>query len=166
MTFCPVTFCPTSIFFNGVIVSTESEQKQLGLILTENLSFTKHVYEKIKKADKHVGLIKKASMYLPYTTLNQLYKTFARTHLDYCDVIYHQPAKITNQGQVLNTLMSDIERVQYRGALAVTGTWKGSSQLKLYEELGWESLSDRRKKQRQVLLFKIINNLTPAYLRD
>ena len=38
------------IFFNGVIVSTESEQKQLGLILTENLSFTKHIYEKIKQA--------------------------------------------------------------------------------------------------------------------
>ena len=154
------------IFFNGVIVSTESEQKQLGLILTENLSFTKHIYEKIKKADKHIGLIRKTSTYLPFTTLNQLYKTFARTHLDYCDIIYHQPAKITNQGQVLSTLMSDIERVQYRGALAVTGAWKGSSQLKLYEELGWESLSDRRKKQRQVLLFKIINNLTPAYLRD
>ena len=62
--------------------------------------------------------------------------------------------------------MTEVERVQYRGALAVTGTWRGSSQLKLYEELGWESLSDRRKKQRQVLLFKIVNNLTPAYLRD
>ena len=47
------------IFFNGVIVSTELEQKQLGLILTENLSFTKHIYEKIKKADKHMVLSRK-----------------------------------------------------------------------------------------------------------
>ena len=47
--------------------------------------------------------------------------------------------------------MNEIERVQYRAALAVTGTWKGSNRSKLYEELGWESLSDRRKKQRQVL---------------
>ena len=102
----------------------------------------------------HIGLIRKASTYLPFTTLNQLYKTFARTHLDYCDVIYHQPAKIANQGQVLNSLMNDIERVQYRWALAVTGAWKGSSRLKLYEELGWESLSDRRKNNAKFYFLK------------
>jgi hypothetical protein len=62
--------------------------------------------------------------------------------------------------------MNEVERVQYRGALAVTGTWKGTNRSKLYDELGWESLSDRRKKQRLVLLYKIINNLTPSYLRD
>ena len=61
--------------------------------------------------------------------------------------------------------MNELERDQYRGALAVTGTWKGTSRAKLYDELGWESLSDRRKKQRLVLLYKIIN-LTPSYLRD
>ena len=86
--------------------------------------------------------------------------------MDYCDVIYHQAAKVLRVGQVLTTLMNEVERVQYRPALAITGAWKGSSRSKLYDELGWESLSDRRNKQRQVLLFKIINNLTPAYLRD
>ena len=80
--------------------------------------------------------------------------------MDYCDVISHQAAKILREGQVLTTLMNEVERVQYRAALAVTGAWKGSSRSKLYDELGWESLSDRRNKQRQVLLFKIINNPT------
>ena len=81
-----------------------------------------------------------------------MYKTFVRSQLDYCDVIYHQAAKITREGQVLTTLMNEIERVQYRGALAVTGAWKGSNRSKLYDELGWESLSDRRKKQRLVFI--------------
>ena len=154
------------IFFNGVQVSSELEQKHLGLILTKNLSFTNHVYEKIKKANNHVGIIRILSNYLPFKTLNQMFKTFGRSHLDYCDVIYHQAAKITRDGQVLTSLMNEVERVQYRGALAVTGTWKGTNRSKLYDELGWESLSDRRKKQRLVLLYKIINNLTPSYLRD
>ena len=61
-----------------------------------------------------------------------MYKTSARTRMDYCDVIYHQAAKITKEGQVLTTLMSDIERVQYRGALAVTGAWKGSMYVCMY----------------------------------
>ena len=154
------------IFFNGIEVASESEQIHLGLTLTTNLSFTKHVHEKIKKADRHIGIIRILSTYLPFKTLNQMYKTFSRSHLDYCDVIYHQAAKITKDGQALTSLMNDVERVQYRGALAVTGTWKGTNRSKLYDELGWESLSDRRKKQRLVLLFKIVNGLTPSYLRD
>ena len=155
-----------SLFFNGIEVSSAPEQKHLGLNLTPNLCFTNHIYEKIKKANKHIGIIKHLSKYLPFKTLNQMYKAFVRPHLDYCDVIYHQSAKITNDGQVLTTLMSEIERVQYRAALAVTGAWKGSNRTKLYEELGWESLTDRRKTQRLVLLYKIVNNLTPSFLRD
>ena len=76
--------------------------------------------------------------------LDQMYKTFVRPHLDYCDVIYHIPPKQDQLGVVLNSVMEMAEKVQYQAALAVTGTWQGSSRSKLYEELGWESLSDRR----------------------
>ena len=44
----------------------------------------------------------------------------------------------------LHPLMEVIERVQYRAALAITGSWLGSNRNKVFEELGWESLSDRR----------------------
>ena len=154
------------LYFNGSQVSSESEQKHLGLILTPNLSFAKHLYEKIKKANKNIGIIKFLSKYLPFKTLNQMFKTFARTHLDYCDIIYHQASKISKYGQTLTSTMEEVERVQYRGALAVTGAWKGTNRHKIYEELGWESLSDRRKMNRLTQLYKIINHLTPSYLRD
>ena len=154
------------IFFNGIEVAIENEQKHLGLILTPNLSFTKHIKAKIKNANKHIGIIKCLNKYLPFKILNQMFKTFARTHMDYCDIIYHQASKITNAGQVLTSLMEEVERVQYRGALAVTGAWKGTSRSKIYEELGWESLSDRRKVQRLIQMYKIVNMYTPSYLRD
>ena len=98
------------IYFNGVEVATENEQIHLGLTLTKGLNFSKHVHEKIKKANKNIGIIKHLSKYLPFKTLNQMYKTFSRTHMDYCDIIYHQAAKITAAGQVLTTLVSNIER--------------------------------------------------------
>ena len=62
--------------------------------------------------------------------------------------------------------MERIERVQYQAALAVTGTWKGTNRNKLYDELGWESLSDRRWCRQLILLFKIHNNLSPEYLKN
>ena len=95
-----------------------------------------------------------------------MYKTLVRPHLDYCDVIYHIPSIQTLYGGVLNVLMNLIERVQYQAALAITGAWQGSSRIKLYEELGWESLSDRRWCRRILQIHKIVNNNTPIYLKN
>ena len=64
----------------------------------------------------------------------------------------------------LPTLMGKVESVQYQAALAVTGAWKGTSRLKIYKELGWEALSDRRSSRRILQLHKILDKKTPLYL--
>ena len=66
----------------------------------------------------------------------------------------------------LRKLMNDIERVQYRAALAITGACQGTNRNKLYDELGWESLCDRRWFRRLLQFYKIHNNMTPKYLKD
>ena len=66
----------------------------------------------------------------------------------------------------LRKLMNDIERVQYRAALAITGAWQGTNRNKLYDELGWESLCDRRWFRRLLQVYKIHNNMSPKYLKD
>ena len=79
----------------------------------------------------------------------------------------HMPA-LNNQinlGVTLTSLMETAERTQYQAALAITGAWQGSNRSKLYEELGWESLSDRRWCRRILQIHKIKNNITPSYLR-
>ena len=88
---------------------------------------------------------------------------FVRPHLDYGDVIYHIPHTVNlfDSSISLHPLMEGIEKVQYHAALAITGCWRGSNQNSLYEELGWESLSDRRWSRRLIQLYKICNNLTP-----
>ena len=62
--------------------------------------------------------------------------------------------------------MEKVERIQYQSALAISGAWDGSSRIKLYEELGWESLSDRRMGRRILQILKIFNNMIPSYLND
>ena len=90
-----------------------------------------------------------------------------RPHFDYCDIIYHIPIIIneTTCSQSLNCLMNILERTQYQAALAVTGAWKGTNTDKIYEELGWESLHHRRHFRRLSMNYKILNNLTPDYLK-
>ena len=60
-------------------------------------------------------------------------------------------------------------RIQYHVALSITGTWEGINLSRIYEELDWESLTDRRWSRRLFhkihKIYKIQNNLTPADLK-
>ena len=131
--------------FYGTVVEV-NEQKHLGFIFDSRLSFDKHLYEKMIKSKKNVGMFKHFSKFLPSKTLDQMYRALVRSHFDYCDIIYHMPA-VLNQpplGVSLNSQMEKVERIQYQAALFITGAWQRPNHKKLYEELGWESLSDRR----------------------
>ena len=62
--------------------------------------------------------------------------------------------------------MEKAERIQYLSALVVTGAWQSSSRAKLYDELGWGSLSNRRWCRRILYFHKTVTNKTPSYLKD
>ena len=156
------------IFFNDSPVEKVDEHKHLGVILDRKLSFSAHITAAICKARRGIGLLKYLSRYLPRHALNELYKLHVGPFLDYGDVIYHIPFKVCefSQNTIVPRLMEKLESVQYSAALAVTGTWRGTSRAKLYAELGWESLNSRRWTRRLTLFYKIINNFTPSYTRD
>ena len=67
---------------------------------------------------------------------------------------------------IMIPFVSMIESFQYNAALARTGAIKGSSRERLYQELGLESLSDRRWYRRLVYFFNIISCHSPVYLHS
>ena len=74
--------------------------------------------------------------------------------------------KSQNRSVNTNAQFNDkIEAVQYNAALAITGCVRGTSREKLYSELALASLYDRKRFHRLSLYYKILNNLTPEYLR-
>ena len=158
------------LHFNNIEVKRVTDHKHLGLTLDSKLSFVKHITEKIGNARKGIGIIKHLSPYLPLKTRDQIFKMHVRPHLDYCDVIYHIPVKPREMSnfdcsRTLQYLMKLLESTQYQAALAVSGAWKGTSREKIYEELGWESLDHRRTFRRLTQFYKIMNGLTPGYLK-
>ena len=62
--------------------------------------------------------------------------------------------------------MEKVERTQYQAALAITGAWQGTNCSKLYEELGWEMISDHHWCRCILQIHKIEKYKTPSYLRD
>ena len=124
------------IFFNGLEVMRVSEHKHLGLTLDSKLSFSAYINKKIKKARKSLRLMKHISAYIPLNTLDEIYKFSVRSHFDYCDSIYHIPPSCNpfDSSITLHPLMEAIERIQYQADLIITGSWKGTSRNKLYED--------------------------------
>ena len=100
--------------------------------------------------------MKYMSKYVNRKVLDQMYKMYVRPHLDYGDIIFHDQTQDT---------MILLDSIQYQAGLIVTGCWKSTSAEKLYTELGWESLTERRFYRRFCQYHKILNNKTPLYLR-
>ena len=55
------------------------------------MNFNHHGKEKVAKANKAIGLIRKLAHVLPEQSLLTIYKSFIRPHFDYGDIIYDQP---------------------------------------------------------------------------
>ena len=112
--------------FNNIEVKRMTEHKHLGLIFDLELSFLKHINEKVGIARKGNGIIKHLAPYLPVKSRDQIFKMHVRPHLDYCDMIYHIPIKMkemsdSDSQRNLNYLMGTLENTQYQAVLEVSG---------------------------------------------
>ena len=108
------------------------------------------------KINKSIGLIRNLQNLLPTKALITFYIAFVRPHLDYGDIVYDQAHKAS--------FHQKLESLQYNACLAITGAIRGSSREKLYQELGFESLQQRRWYRKLCSFYKVFKNEIPGYL--
>ena len=142
--------------FNNNSVKQVQFQKHLGVYVDDKLDFREHFRYIFKMVNRTISLLRKLQNILPRAPLVTIYKSFIRPHLDYGDILYDQMFN--------NSFHEKLESIQYNAALAITGAIRGSSREKLYQELGFESLQQRRWYRKLCLFFKIIKNQSPKYL--
>ena len=155
--------------FNGIPVKQSSETKHLGLSLDFRLDFKKHLAEKLGKANQGLGVMKQLCKWTPRRSLEEIFKLYTRPHLDYGDIIYdiadlNKTSIFTSAAS--NLRMEKIEIIQYQAARIVTGAWQGTSREKLYDDLGWESLQNRRTARKLCILYETLKNSYPRYLSE
>ena len=144
---------------DNIEISLVNEHKHLGMTLDSQLNFQSHTRAAILKARRGIGLIRYLSRYVSRDILNLVYKLYVRPHLDYGDIIYHR-----YDPEVHLSFTQKIEQTQYAAALAVTGAWRGTNRQRLYNELGWESLYNRRWYRRLCHFFNLKDRQSPEYL--
>ena len=144
--------------FNNNFVKQGQFQKHLGVYLDSRLDFREHLQNMFHKINKTFSLLHKLQKNLPTAPSITIYKSFIRPHLDYGDILYDQAFN--------NSFHERLESIQYNAALAITDAIRGSSKEKLYQELDFESLQQRRWYRKLCLFHKIIKSQSPKYLSE
>jgi len=128
----------------------------LGLTITSDLNWGEHIQRVTAKASRRIGILYRANR-LPRSVKANYYITFVRPILEYGNVLFDNCTAREAQS---------LEQIQRRAALICTGAFKRTGSILLLKEIGWQQLNTRRTKAKLILLYKIINNLSPAYLKD
>ena len=126
------------------------------IILDEKLNFKQHIDSVIWKVNRGILVITKLRHILPRKSLVTTYKALLRPLLDYGDIIYGEPHHMS--------FCEKLEPVQYKAALPIRGTIKGTFRCNIYEELGIESLKARRWYRCLSCMFKITKKLQIIWL--
>ena len=129
--------------------------KYLGLILSCNLSWSKHITCIIKRAKRLIGLIYRQfySLSSPKTLLS-LYTTIVRPILEYESPIW-DPSSVS--------LSSSIDSVQYFALKMISKSWS-TPYSALLSSLNLSTLDHRRKRSKLLFFYKINNGLTHSTL--
>ena len=140
-----------SVIFNGNIVQTSANQKHLGLILDK--TFNDYIASKLTTVNKLTITLRKTYRYISRNSFITIYESFVGLHLAYADVIFDKPSNVT--------FSNESETAQHNAALAIAGTIKDTSKEKVYQELGFETIKERRF-PRLYCFYKNLNNKAPS----
>ena len=150
-----VTAHPRLVFNNNPSHET-STQKHLRMFFDFKLTFQEHFENILNNVNKAIGLLRKLQNTLSRPSLLTIYKSFIRPHLDYGDIIY---------GQTYNaSFQQKVESIQYNASLVITGAIRGTSNEKLFKELGLESLQHSWWYRKLCCFYKILKDQSPKYL--
>ncbi|PJE77413.1 hypothetical protein CI610_03664 [invertebrate metagenome] len=147
---------PTLTFQNSQITDTTSHT-HLGLTLKDDASWRQHIQNIYEKAYSRLNILRYIKTKVNRKTLIKIYTAFIRPILEYADIVWDN---CTQQSADL------LESIQLEAARIITGLRSGTSHIKLYTELGWETLAARRMKHKHIMMYKLMHGLAPQYLQD
>ena len=128
------------------ILTTVTEEKDLGVIISEDLKAEKNVAKNVKKADKILGMIRRTFSFMNKDMLQQLIKVFIRPHLEYAQQAW---------SPYLRKDINLLESVQRRATKLLD-----SIAHKTYEDrlkfLNLYNIEDRLRRGDMILMFRIM----------
>ena len=130
-----------------VELAISENEKDLGIIVDNQLTFAKHVDTQVKKANRLVGLIRRSFTYLDIETMRQLFVAIVRPHLEFGNVAWSPR---------FNKEIDQLEKVRARATKVIPGL-KGLNYEERLQVMKLPSLRYRRKRGDLIEVYKYIN---------
>ena len=143
------------IFMQNHQITEVDSNKHLGLYLSNDCAWYKHINYITEKAWTRINIMRRLKFKLDRKSLEQIYLVFIRPLLEYGDIIWHN---------CLQSEKQELEKIQIEAAWIASGATKLVSIAALYREIRWDSLDERRRKHKLTSFYKMTNALAPLYL--
>ena len=124
-----------------------TSEKDLGITFQDDLQFTKHLSDKVKKANSILGLIHRSFQHIDNEMFMHLYKALVRPHVEYASSVW-SPFKLRD--------IKLIEGVQRRATRLSRDLRNEPYNIRL-TTLGLPTLQFRRERADMLQVFKILN---------
>ena len=84
---------PRPLTISNFLIEQKSEARFLGVIVDENLTWSRHVKTVRSKMTRYLGLMYKLKSQLPVKVRIQIYHSFVQSHINYCSLVWGFSAK-------------------------------------------------------------------------
>ena len=135
-----------SYTMGGQILTTVTEEKDIGVTVTRNLKPTKHCQKAVGMAGAVLAQLAKNFHYRDRHVFKRLYVQYVRPHVEFAAPVW-SPWNETEKKL--------IEQVQMRAIRMISGL-KGKDYVEKCRELGLDTLEERRRKLDLVQAYKIL----------
>lgn len=142
------------LFGQEILVETNMH-KHLGVILQNNGRWENHIDSLISKTRILIACLRSYKYKFSRKSQKTIYTSFILPHLDYADVIWDN---------CTDRLSNELESLHLDALRTIVGAVRGTSHIKLYNESGFMSLTERRRRHKLIMYFKIASGLAPDYI--
>ena len=143
--------------FDNSVLNDIDVHKHLGLTIQSDCKWDSHIRNLIQKINLLLSFFKSFKYRLSRKALNQMYKSFILPHFDYCDIIYDNCTQAQSES---------LENLHLDGIRTIVGAVRGTSHIKLYNESGFTTLKERRRRHKLIFMHKMVHGQCPNYLID
>jgi Reverse transcriptase (RNA-dependent DNA polymerase)/Endonuclease-reverse transcriptase len=133
--------------FGEQILEETSQEKDLGIWITNTLKPSTHIAHAVNKANQLLGLIRRSFTYLDGVLMKNLFTSVIRPHLEYGNVVWHP---------YLQKDIEALEKVQHRATKMIPGLAKMTYTERL-ERLDLPTLVYRRQRGDAIEVYKYLH---------
>ena len=131
-------------------------KKLLGVTIRNTLCWDAHIDHLIKKCNSYLFLLSRIKVFLSRRDRILFNNSYILAHLDLCCIIW---------GNCSSTLTDKLVKFQKRASRVILDCDFYTPSSELFKELNWQTFPKRVTYQKAMLMYRIINNIFPDYLK-